>query len=107
MTKLAKLAYWDTKLRQGSAVQLQPTEIFIDALKNNFIKDVARSNLITLSEALSSARERESSTKDSTVIEKERSSFDSRIPGRVGLPPGKMGLHTILRVPKLENHSRK
>ena len=76
MTKLAKLVYRNSELRKGSAVQVQLAEFFIEALNNPFIKDAARSNLTTLSEDLSPARENERlyerlhgcQTKESTTI---------------------------------------
>ena len=60
MSSLAKLAYRDSELREGSSVQVHLAEFFIDGISNPFIKeDVARANPKTLSEALSSARESE------------------------------------------------
>ena len=59
MSSLAKLAYRDSELREGSAVQVQLAEFFIDVVSNSFIKEcVTRANPTTSSEALSSARER-------------------------------------------------
>ena len=40
MTKLAKLAYQNSKVREGSTVQVQLAENLIDALSNLFIKKV-------------------------------------------------------------------
>ena len=60
MSNIAKLEYQDSELRKESAVQEHFSEFFIDGVSNSFIKeDVARANLTTLSEALSSARESE------------------------------------------------
>ena len=60
MPDLAKLAYRGSELREGSAVQVQLAEFFIDGVSNSSIKeDVARANPTTLSEVLSSARESE------------------------------------------------
>ena len=58
MSSLARIAYRHSELREGSAVQVQLAEFFIDGINNSFIKeDVAIANPKTLSEALSSARE--------------------------------------------------
>ena len=59
MSSLARMAYRESELREGSAVQVQLAEFFIDGINNSFIKDVARTNPKTLSKALSSARESE------------------------------------------------
>ena len=39
MSNLAKLAYRDSELREGSAVQVQLAEFFIDEVGNSFIKE--------------------------------------------------------------------
>ena len=55
-----KLAYQNSELGEGSAVQVQLAEFFIDALNNPFIKeDVARADPTTLLKAFLLARERE------------------------------------------------
>lgn len=60
INRLAKLAYRDTEVREGPAVQRHLSKFFIDALRNPFIKeDVVRSNPATLLEALSAARQSE------------------------------------------------
>ena len=48
MSNLARLAYRDSELREGSTVQVQLAEFFIDGVTNSFIKeDGARANPTT------------------------------------------------------------
>ena len=106
MSSLARMAYRDSELREGSAVQVQLAEFFIDGINNSFIKeDVARANPKTLSEALSSARESERLYERLRGCrEKEK---NNKFSGRNYWRQEGIGSHTVLREPKAEGYHRK
>ena len=106
MSSLARMAYRDSELREGSAVQVQLAEFFIDGINNSFIKeDVARANPKTLSEALSSARESERLYERLRGCrEKEKT---NKFSGRNYWRQEGIGSHTVLREPKAEGYHRK
>ena len=107
MSSLARMAYWNSELREGSAVQVQLAEFFINGINNSFIKeDVARANPKTLSEALSSARESE------RLYEwlrgcREKGKTNNKFSGRNYWRQEGIGSHTVLREPKAEGYHRK
>ena len=108
MSNLAKLAYRDPELREGSAVQVQLAEIFIDGVRNSFIKeDVARANPTTLSEALLSARESERLYERLRGCQEIKEKHTNRFPGRAGWRQDRVGPYTLLRAPKSEDYRRK
>ena len=108
MSNLAKLAYRDSELREGSAVQVQLAEFFIDGVSSPFIKeDVARANPATLSEALSSARESERLYERLRGCQEIKEKFTNRFPGRTGWRHERVGPHTLLRAPKSEDYRGK
>ena len=106
MSSLARMAYRDSELREGSAVQVQLAEFFIDGINNSFIKeDVARANPKTLSEALSSARESERLYERLRGCrEKEK---NNKFSGRNYWRQERIGSSTVLREPKAEGYHRK
>ena len=108
MSNLAKLAYRDSELREGSTVQVQLAEFFIDEVSNPFIKeDVARANPATLSEALSSAMEGERLYERLRGCQEIKEKFNNRFPGRAGWQHERVGLYTLLRAPKSEDYRGK
>ena len=106
MSSLARMAYRDSELREGSAVQVQLAEFFIDGINNSFIReDVARANPKTLSEALSSARESERLYERLRGCrEKEK---NNKFSGRNYWRQERIGSSTVLREPKAEGYYRK
>ena len=106
MSSLARMAYRDSELREGSAVQVQLAEFFIDGINNSFIReDVARANPTTLSEALSSARESERFYERLRGCrEKEKT---NKFSGRNYWRQEGIGSSTVLREPKAEGYHRK
>ena len=106
MSSLARMAYRDSELREGSAIQVQLAEFFIDGINNSFIKeDVARANPKTLSEALSSARESERLYERLRGCrEKEK---NNKFSGRNYWRQERIGSSTVLREPKAEGYHRK
>ena len=108
MSNLAKLAYRNSELREGSAVQVQQVEFFIDGVSNSFIKeDVARANPTTLSEALSSARESERLYERLRSCQEIKQKHANRFPGRAGWRLEWVGPHTLLRAPKSKDYRGK
>ena len=107
MSSLARMAYKDSELREGSAVQVQLAEFFIDGINNSFIKeDVARANPKTLSEALSSARESERLYERLRSC-REKEKTNNKFSGRNYWRQEGIGSHTVLREPKVEAYHRK
>ena len=106
MSSLARMAYRDSELREGSAIQVQLAEFFIDGINNSFIReDVARANPKTLSEALSSARESERLYERLRGCrEKEKT---NKFSGRNYWRQERIGSSTVLREPKAEGYHRK
>ena len=106
MSSLARMAYRDSELREGSAIQVQLAEFFIDGINNSFIReDVARANPKTLSEALSSARETERLYERLRGCrEKEKT---NKFSGRNYWRQEGIGSSTVLREPKAEGYHRK
>ena len=106
MSSLAMMAYRDSELREGSAIQVQLAEFFIDGINNSFIReDVARANPKTLSEALSSARESERLYERLRGCrEKEKT---NKFSGRNYWRQERIGSSTVLREPKAEGYHRK
>ena len=106
MSSLARMAYRDSELREGSAIQVQLAEFFIDGINNSFIReDVARANPKTLSEALSSAREsKRLYERLRGCREKEKT---NKFSGRNYWRQERIGSSTVLRKPKAEGYHRK